>query len=99
MIGFVVAPGDFRVGNSHAMGNRRAADVNLNRYNFAPLTQKTPLLPRLFSPTSRFYFIPALMAHIIASALACLKKYLKFLGVVVEKSRGSVHRFFPVGLI
>ena len=26
-MGFVVAPGDFRVGNSHAMGNRRAADV------------------------------------------------------------------------
>ena len=27
-MGFVVALGDFRVGNSHAMGNRRAADVN-----------------------------------------------------------------------
>ena len=26
-MGFVVAPGDFRVGNGHAMGNRRAADV------------------------------------------------------------------------
>ena len=26
-MGFVVAPGDFRVGNSHAMGNHRAADV------------------------------------------------------------------------
>ena len=27
VMGFVVAPGDFRVGNNHAMGNRRAADV------------------------------------------------------------------------
>ena len=40
-MGFVVAPGDFRVGNSHAMGNRCAADVNhlYLLYRMQPLRQ------------------------------------------------------------
>ena len=60
--------------------------------------QNTPSSTPASSSASRFFFIPALQAPTIASALACCNKLLKFLGVVVEKSRGGVRGFFHVGL-
>ena len=58
----------------------------------------SPLQPLLSPSISRFFFIPALGAPTVASALACPNKKLILLGVVVEESRGGVRGFFPVGL-
>ena len=66
--------------------------------NFGRTYKISPLQPLLFSSTSRLFFIPALIAPTIASALSFVRKHFKFLGVVVEKSRGGVRGFFPAGL-
>ena len=58
------------------------------------LIQNTLLSPS----TSRFFFIVALHTPTIASALAFRIELLKFLGVVVETSRGGGRGFFRVGL-